>query len=477
MDHDYEIGFCMWLLQSDYEKIGEELQKEYEELIQTYLQEDGVNLFLSNRRGAFAVNGFYNRILGTDMDYEKMMEQGIVDKMSIPYDSIAEYQLATATNGEVFADRNGCFTVIREQLLKYYPDAVWQRKLAQSLHDFSQFGQSNYARMMARKDYVTAKICVGKAMESAMDLVYLLRKTYTPYYKWKRKGLEKIASGADKDSFEEEVLGALNELAILSCQTEAWEEVTYDATVVNNKDACVVMIERMAASIVKELTAQNLIRGKDVFLENYISQILRGKNMDIVEKIVELEWKQFDKVKNEGGRASCQDDFQTFSIMRKSQYLTWPDELLDSFCNDLLSAENKGWNLIMEKYARMMESTTPEKYEELKKDLPVLDEERIAIQEEIIKIQVGWMEEFAAKYPKMAGNARSIHTSEDTPFNTSYETYLRGELGTYSENTFILYGRFITGLLKENRNLAYEIMKNTAKLYGYESVEEAEERI
>ena len=88
--------------------------------------------------------------------------------------------------------------------------------------------------------------------------------------------------------------------------------------------------------------------------------------MDIVEKIVELEWKQFDKVKNEGGRASCQDDYATFSIMRKSQYLTWPDELLESFYSDLLLAENKGWNLIMEKYARMMESTAPEKYEELK---------------------------------------------------------------------------------------------------------------
>jgi len=308
-------------------------------------------------------------------------------------------------------------------------------------------------------------------------MIYLLHKTYAPYYKWKRKGLEKIASGTEKDSFVKEILGALNELAILPCQTDAWKGVAYDAAVVNSKDACVAMIERMAATIVKELSAQNLICGKDIFLENYISQILRGKNMYIVDKIVELEWKQFDKVKNEGGRASCQDDYQTFSIMRKSQYLTWPDELLESFYNDLLVAENKGWNLIMEKYARMMESTAPEKYEELKKDLPVLDGERIAIQEEIIKIQVSWMEEFAGKYPKMAGNARSIHTSEDTPFNTSYETYLRGELGTYSENTFILYGRFITGLLKENRNLAYEIMENTAKLYGYESVEEAEERI
>ena len=96
------------------------------------------------------------------------------------------------------------------------------------------------------------------------------------------------------------------------------------------------------------------------------------------------------------------------------------------------------------------------------------------ITEEIIKIQVSWMEDFAEKYPKMAGNARSIHTSEDTPFNTSYETYLRGELGTYSETTFILYGRFITALLKENRNLAYETMSNTAGFYGYENIEVAE---
>lgn len=199
--------------------------------------------------------------------------------------------------------------------------------------------------------------------------------------------------------------------------------------------------------------------------------------MDIIQKIVELEWKQFDKVKNEGGRADCQDNFETFDIMRKSQYMTWNEELLLSYYNDLVAAENKGWNLITEKYARMMKSTAPEKYAELEKNLPVLSDERIAIQEEIIKIQVAWMEEFAKTFPKMAGNARIIHTYEDTPYNTSYETYLRGELGTYSETTFVLYGRFITGLMQEQKNLAFETMNNTARLYGYKSLEDAEEKM
>lgn len=476
-DHDYAPGFCMWLLQSDYDQIGERLQIEYEELIERYCREDGVNLFLSDRRGVFSINDFYNGILGTGVDFEKNIESYMHSTVDIPYEEIGEYQLATAVNGEVYVDEAGCFTAIRKQLLKYYPDMVWRRKLAQCFHDFAQYGQSNYARMMARKDYVTAGVCVGKAIEAAMDLAYLLNRNYAPYYKWKRKGLEKLATEQGKDSVAASVLTILDELALLPNQASAWEGVLYQAAVLNEKDECILLLERLAKEFVKEMQIQNLIRPNGTFLESYIGQILRGKNMDMVEKIVELEWKQFDKVKNEGGRASCQDDYTTFSIMRKSQYLTWTDELLESFYSDLITAENKNWNLIMEKYARMMESTTPEKYEELKKDLPILSEERIAIQEEIIKIQVAWMEEFASKYPKMAGNARSIHTSEDTPFNTSYETYLRGELGTYSENTFILYGRFITGLLRENRNLAYETMTNTAKLYGYESVEAAENRI
>lgn len=197
-------------------------------------------------------------------------------------------------------------------------------------------------------------------------------------------------------------------------------------------------------------------------------------NMEIIEKIVGLEWKQFDKVINEGGRAGCQDDFETFSIMRKSQYIAWNEELLESYLDDLQQAEKVGRNLIMEKYARMMQSTAPQKYSELQDSLPVLDEERIKIQEEIIRIQMTWMEDFAREFPNMAGRARRLHTYEDDEYDTSYETYLRGELGTYSDNTFVLYGRFIASLAKEGRNLAYDIMGNTARLYGYDSLEAAE---
>ena len=277
-------------------------------------------------------------------------------------------------------------------------------------------------------------------------------------------------------SQKEKALVYCEQLSVISCQKKAWENKTYSSSKINIEDRCIVLFETLARIILEELKKRDLVKGSDVFLEKYIGQVLEGEKQ-LIDKIVALEWKQFDKVQNEGGRASCQNDFETFSIMRKSQYFTWSKKLLSSYYNDLLVAEQNGWNLIMEKYARMMKSTAPEKYVKLEKELPIRNKEREIITEEIIKIQVEWMEEFSSKFPKMAGNARSIHSYEDNEWNTSYETYLRGELGIYGEETFILYGKFITRLLIENRNLAYEIMSNTARLYGYESVESAEKRI
>ena len=80
------------------------------------------------------------------------------------------------------------------------------------------------------------------------------------------------------------------------------------------------------------------------------------------------------------------------------------------------------------------------------------------------------MEKFAQEFPIVAGNARVIHTSEDTFFRTSYETYLRGELLTYSDDTLKLYGQFIVSLARENKDLAKMIMENTAHMYGYEDL-------
>jgi len=468
-DHDYGPGFCIWLDDDAYGEAGEALQADYDALMAPY-QKEGDRL--TERRGVFRAREFYENILGCHVG-----DDGLIDEGTLL--GIEEYRLACATNGRIYK-AGGVFSSIREGLLKYYPESVRLKRLAGELHNYSQFIQSNYPRMMARRDYVSANICIAMGIKSAMQTAYILSKRYAPYYKWMRRGLDDLRGYGPLKS-------ALDELALMKPDVKAWENYSYSSLTVNTEDNVVVLGDRIAGILLGELNRQGIVNGTDVFLEVYSQEILNKsdtgsdkmelKREEIIDMIINMEWQQFDKVENEGGRASCQDNLFTFDIMRRSQYMAWPDELLAEYLGDILGAKEAGWNLITEKYARMMKSTAPEEYARLESTLPVRSEQRMQIAEEIIKIQVAWMEEFAAKYPKMAGNARSIHTYEDGPDNTSYETYLRGELGTYSDETFKMYGQFIVGIYKAGGNLAYNIMTNTAKLYGYESVEDAEAKM
>ncbi|MBR4515061.1 MAG: DUF4125 family protein [Lachnospiraceae bacterium] len=524
-DHDYCLGFCIWLTDADYSAIGRELQEEYGKLVKRHAEDygdDGNALIIADeRRGVTTVGRYYQRLLGITVNEHTDLDTFLTEERWLSMDEAA---LAAALNGAVFADGEGSFTRIRRRLKAYYPDRVWRLRLAQTLHDFSQTAQSNYARAMARGDDLTALIIKGKAAESALKLVYLINRSYAPYYKWLAKGAAKLLE-------LNEVTVELDKMSLLSTQRDAWAGTEYIPTKLNTDDKAVVLFERVAKLILDGLKDKGLVSGSDTFLDTYVAQLAAAgaddtentdtaaekepvnvrldrkvdlrtdmkpeevkeysekrqtpENEDIssmshdalVDSIVLHEWKQFDKVKNEGGRADCQDNWNTFSIMRKSQYMTWEDELLRSFLYDLVTAEAEGRNLVTEKYGRMMESTAPEEYESFKDSLPEKTDEHRAIAGLIIKIQVEWMEEFAKKYPRMAGNARKIHTSEDTPFETSYETYLRGELMTYSDDTLYLYGRFVVGLKRLGMNLAYMIMDNTAKLYGYRDVKDAEEKL
>lgn len=201
-----------------------------------------------------------------------------------------------------------------------------------------------------------------------------------------------------------------------------------------------------------------------------------SKKEELTEAVVEMEWRQFQNVQNEGGRASCQDDRETFEIMRKSQFLAWDEEVIESYLCDLNEAWDKEWNLLTEKYARMMESTAPEEYSRFQEVLPKRTEERIRVQEELIRLEMLWAEEFASRYPNIGGTGRRIHTSEDTPWETSQETYLRGEMSTYSDHTLKLYESMIRKMEKQGENLTEKILGFMVRFYGYHSLEEAEER-
>ena len=197
---------------------------------------------------------------------------------------------------------------------------------------------------------------------------------------------------------------------------------------------------------------------------------------EIIEEIVREEWRQFQLINSQGGRASCQDDWEQFSIMRSSQFLVWPEPLLSSYAQDLQSASLEGRNLIFNKYAYMMARTDPAGYERVKHVLPEISQERRDYLEQAVQIHVRWAEDFARMFPKFAARGRVIHQEDERCGLTSIETYQRGELYSYGPRTQLLYCEFVFRCEREGKNLTYLVRDQMAKMYHYESVEDMERR-
>ena len=195
----------------------------------------------------------------------------------------------------------------------------------------------------------------------------------------------------------------------------------------------------------------------------------------LVFDVSRMEWEMFQKVYNTGGRASCQDDPDTFFRMRMSQWLVYSEGLLRSYQADCQKAIADGKNLIFEKYARMMETTYPEEYVKLIPYLPVIAEREVLKIEEIVQIHLKWDKEMLEKYPHIRAQGRALHTEEDNVSEgSSMESYLRAELKTYSEKTCDMLYQETVEAWKKGDNLLQQIIANETAFYGYASLEDAE---
>lgn len=195
---------------------------------------------------------------------------------------------------------------------------------------------------------------------------------------------------------------------------------------------------------------------------------------DKKEALINEEWENFHAVQNQGGRASCQDDPETFFIMRRSQFACWSEALVESWHNDLVTAKAQGRNLLSEKYAWMMKQTSPFEFGAISRFLTFPSIEAEQLMEEIIETEVEWMEEYEKQYPFMASGNRPIHSSQDSLYETSFETYLRGELHTYSSKTLTLYAQMVKALKGEGKSMSVMIMNAMVKQYGYKDLADAE---
>lgn len=197
-----------------------------------------------------------------------------------------------------------------------------------------------------------------------------------------------------------------------------------------------------------------------------------------IDEIIAIEWNMFQQVQNIGGRADCQDDRQTFQIMRRSQYDNWSDAMLSCYLDYLRSCRDSGRNLLTEKYARMMEFTDTQYYDEyLAPAMPAVPHVNYRLINQIVEQLISWEKDFVREYPKLAGRSRPVTADFDAQGFTSVETYARGELLTYPTRLLQLYLDYVNELKVQGRSLSMMIEDTMVKLYGYKSIEEAEAQI
>ncbi len=259
-DHDYGTGVCLWLTDEDFKEIGYRLSIAYHEL---FSKQKGTELSerLTARRGVMKIHDFYTNILLIDCDTEgcTMSEEQWL--------SLEHSCLATAVNGEVFRDDLGQFTAFRNLLLNYYPEKIWRMRIASELHNFSSALQVNYMRCMLRQDFVAAELCRAEGLKAAMELFFLLNRTYAPYYKWTYRAL----TGLDTEGTFAKLLEIL---ATTPFDYEAWKYKSYLPGHLNYDDEIVNTAENLAKETVKLLKEKGLIQGGDPYLERYVDEMM-----------------------------------------------------------------------------------------------------------------------------------------------------------------------------------------------------------
>ena len=243
-DHDFGPGFCVWLSGGDYETYGERLQALYDSLPKSF---SGVPARIESARagkrvGVMSVRDFYSQFIGSEQP------PGLNMRWMLMKDEF----LSAATNGEVFSDGKGDFSLIRESLLNYYPEDVRVKKIAACAGKMAQAGQYNYPRCMRRKRVVAADFAQSEFLEYTLRMAYLLNRRYMPYYKWSHYGMQFFT-----------VLTELKEMTkslVLLGPYEAEEKQA--------------VIEKICAMVLDELKAQDLTEGSEDFLEAHIGRIM-----------------------------------------------------------------------------------------------------------------------------------------------------------------------------------------------------------
>lgn len=185
----------------------------------------------------------------------------------------------------------------------------------------------------------------------------------------------------------------------------------------------------------------------------------------LISRIISEEYRMFSAVENIGGRASCQDDFDTFYIMRYAQHSIFTENTLESYLKDIEAAKAAERNLVTEKYSWMMEETDPIWFtERLSPYLPRISEWKMRMVERMTLTFMECYEHVKKQYPDILARGRSPYDSQG---GASIRLYFSSELKTWSEATLLLACKDVVSHLERQDNPVSMIYEKIMDFYGH----------
>ena len=239
-DHDAAQGFCLWLTDQDYRRIGKELSAAYRALPKG--DAGRTSQGSEEWRGVHSISEFLRPYIGS-------MPTSNLDWLRLDTTYLAE-----ATNGEIWRDDLGELTRIRATLTAM-PEDVRLQKMAAHTILAAQAGQYNFARCIAHGETGSAAYALQQYAYHIIQLAHLAAHRYAPYYKWMYRSLL---------SFD---LGRKLHPLLTRLSTEG---------VNANKVAdTVALIDEIAKLVIDELRKEELTFAPNDYLEPHAYQIRR----------------------------------------------------------------------------------------------------------------------------------------------------------------------------------------------------------
>lgn len=404
-DHDFNPGFVV-LCENDIDV------DDYNQLIQNYenLPKEYNRFYIRNilpKHGVHMVKDYLYEYIGIE-DESRLTEQN----------------KSLLTNGKIFySGYLSSFVKRRKEIIKEAKHE-YLRNIALKTLEISQYIPYNLKRALDRNENDTYLLLKNHLIDKLIEYYYLYHHEFLPHDKLQLKMMNKES---------------LIYKWIMSILKDEIDEIEI------NK--CLVL-ELYKLHIIDKVESLYIDDYRDKIISFVKEDIYKSK---IIPKMIEIEWNMFQELENIGGRASCQNNKPMFILMRESQYYAWNIELLESYYNDLKIALEEKYNLLAIKYGFMEETVDPAHFQIIKDGLPTLSEKRISLREGIVSVQLEMLNEYSKEHD--ISNMRTINTSSDKYNNASYETYLRGELSSYSEKTMYLYASYLANLSSKKINL------------------------